>query len=381
MKPGIYDNIPNADYHGGAGISNSGLSLVRRSPLHYRAKQLAANDNESTAAQAIGTAFHALLLEPHLFTQEYTLGLRQSDFPDAIDGSDKLVALIEELNKGRKPKLSSSGSKAELIERIAAEVHEAEATAVKAELAGDSVAELKAMIDDLNKTRAGLLSVSGTIPVLAQRLRDAGMPITLWSDIKAEWMLNNGHRNVLEPEAWDQLHRMREAVMAHPAASKLMTAVPGKAEQSVYWIDKETGEMCRCRPDFWRDDSIIVDLKTTDDASLEGFSKSIANWGYDVQAPFYKDGCAAVGRPAKAFVFLAVEKTACVVEGRSKGVAVYILDEASEAVGRAKYRADLATYAGCKRTNVWPCYGEKIQTISLPQWSLRKSEHLLEATA
>lgn len=377
MKPGIYDNISNADYHGGPGVSNSGLSLIRKSPLHFRAKQLAANDNhESTAAQALGTAFHALMLEPHLFAQEYCLGLRQSDFPEAIDGSDKLVALIEELNKGRLPKLATTGTKDELVDRImqateAPNEHRPQVEALKG-------AELKACIDDINKSRPGLLSVSGTIPVLAQRLRDAGMAITLWSDIKAEWMRNNGHRNVLEPEQWDQLHNMRAAVMAHNAASFLMTA-PGKAEQSVYWVDKVTGELCRCRPDKWLDNGVIADLKTTDDASPDVFGKSIANWGYDVQDAFYQDGCEAAGRPVKAFLFVAVEKTACVVDGVAKGVAVYRLDDISREVGRAKYRADLATYAECKRTGNWPCYGEKIQEISVPAWSLRAHEHLLQA--
>lgn len=377
MKPGIYDNISNADYHGGPGVSNSGLSLIRKSPLHFRAKQLAANDNhESTAAQALGTAFHALMLEPHLFAQEYCLGLRQSEFPEAIDGSDKLVALIEELNKGRLPKLATTGTKDELVDRImvateAPHEHRPQVEALKG-------AELKACIEDINKSRPGLLSVSGTIPVLAQRLRDAGMAITLWSDIKAEWMRNNGHRNVLEPEQWDQLHNMRAAVMAHNAASFLMTA-PGKAEQSVYWVDKVTGELCRCRPDKWLDNGVIADLKTTDDASPDVFGKSIANWGYDVQDAFYQDGCEAAGRPVKAFLFVAVEKTACVVDGVAKGVAVYRLDDISREVGRAKYRADLATYAECKRTGNWPCYGEKIQEISVPQWSLRANEHLLQA--
>lgn len=380
MKPGIYDNIPNAEYHSGPGVSNSGLALIRRSPLHYRAKVLAANDNhESTPAQALGTAFHAMMLEPELFVQQYTLGLRQSEFPEAIDGSDKLVALIEELNKGRLPKISTSGSKDDLIARVIENLPR-EVNAADLNLAGQKASELKLILDDMNADRAGLLSVSGTIPVLAQRLRDAGMAITLWSDIKAEWMANNGHRNILEPEQWDQLHSMRDAVMAHPAARSLISA-PGKAEQSVYWIDKETGMLCRCRPDKWNDNDIIVDLKTTEDASMEGFGKSIANWRYHVQAPFYRDGCTAVGRPPRAFVFLAVEKTACVVEGQAKGVGVYILDENSDALGRAEYRADLATYAECTRTNVWPCYGDKIQTIGVPQWQFKKNEHLLEAAA
>lgn len=381
MNPGIYDDIPNADYHGGAGISNSGLAIIRRSPLHFRARQLAANDNEPTAAQAIGTAFHALLLEPELFYKEYCLGIRQSDYPDAIDSRDQLVAMVNKLNEGRLPKLSTTGTKDELVARIM-EVQQMadESTRLpREELEAMKGAELKAIIEGANAGRQGLLATSGTIEQLAVLLKTEGVAVTLWKDLKAEWMANNGHRNVLTPEQWDQLMNMREAVMAHPIARALLTGKPGKAERSVYWIDEATGELCRCRPDFWREDDIVVDLKTTEDASPEGFAKSIANWSYDTQAAFYHDGCAAVGRPLRAFVFLAVEKSARVVEGQPLGVAVYQLDEAGRELGRAMYRADLATYAQCKATNKWPCYSDKLETISLPQWHMNRNAHMVES--
>jgi exodeoxyribonuclease VIII len=125
-----------------------------------------------------------------------------------------------------------------------------------------------------------------------------------------------------------------------------------------------------------------VDLKTTEDASPEAFAKSIANWSYDTQDAFYTDGVlAATGKPLKAFVFLVVEKSARVVEGQPLGVAVYQLDEAGRELGRAKYREDLGIYAQCVKTGIWPCYGDKLKTISLPQWHMNKNAHLLDQTA
>lgn len=379
MKPGIYNDISNADYHGGAGISKSGLDLIHRSPMHYKATLDAANDNAPTAAQRIGTAFHSLLLEPLMFTREYTLALRQQDVPEAIDDREQLVALVNELNSTRLPKLPTSGSKAELVDRIA----QADQSIDTAVLADMKQAELKAIIDGLNEERAGLLSTSGTRHELAAILRANGRRVTLWSDVREEWLMNNGHRIVLSPDEWDQLHRMRDAVMAHPAASALLTGAPGWPELSVYWDDPDTGELCRCRPDFWRADGIIVDVKTTDDASPEGFAKSIANWRYHVQHPYYLDGInhalAQMGKPtcehpasAKAFVFLAVEKKA------PYAVAVYMLDAASGQAGREEYRSDLDTYAHCVASGAWPGYGDKVQQIALPDWKLRRT---LEAVA
>jgi exodeoxyribonuclease VIII len=393
LKPGIYDGISNAEYHGGVGVSKSMLDvLAERSPLHLHHLRTTANDNARapTPAQAIGTAFHALLLEPGEFLKDYCLGLRQSDAPDAIVERDQLVAMVTKLNEGRLPKLSATGSKVDLINRILdAQKDGAPTDYTLEELAVKPAADLKGVLDDFNKDRHGLLATTGTMDQLATILRENGKPVTLWKDVKAEWMTNNGHRNVLEPEVWDQLHNMRDAVLAHPAARALLS-VEGRAEQSVYWVDETTGELCRCRPDWWRVDGVVVDLKTTEDASPEGFAKSIGGWRYHVQHPYYLDGVNAAlkqgGKPAwlksdkaKAFVFLAVEKTACVVNGQAKGVAVYVLNDDSTALGRAEYQRNLATYAECRRTNTWPGYGDKIQNISVPQWLLSRNAHLIAA--
>ncbi|MBT3042233.1 MAG: PD-(D/E)XK nuclease-like domain-containing protein [Candidatus Thiodiazotropha sp. (ex Codakia orbicularis)] len=68
---GLFDDIPNAEYHGGPGISKSGLDLINQSPLHYITNKR--HPKPSTPAMVIGSAFHALVLEPDLFEKEYTL--------------------------------------------------------------------------------------------------------------------------------------------------------------------------------------------------------------------------------------------------------------------------------------------------------------------
>lgn len=381
MKPGVYSGIPNADYHGGPGISKSGLDLIRRSPQHYKAVVDGANDNQPTAAQAIGTAAHCLILEPQEFAKNYCLALRQADVPDAIEDRDQLVAMVAKLNEGRLPKLPTGGSKADQVDRILAELRGNDDAALRAHYEGMKAAELKAVIEGMNAERPGLLSTSGNRHELADLLRANGVQVTLWSDVQAEWLQNNGHRTVLSPEQWDQLHRMRDAVMAHPAAAGVL----------------ERGQ------------NMVVDLKTTDDASLEGFGKSIANWRYDVQHPYYLDGLRQAlkqsgdqapvegaaelsaywvdqatgmlcrcrpdfwrGEP-KHFVFIAVEKRP------PYAVGVYVLDEESVEIGRAQYRADLERFAECVRTDSWPGYGDKIQKISVPAWHVNKNAHLLDA--
>lgn len=62
MKPGIYEDIDNSAYHAGEGISSSELKLILRSPAHL--KEASDNPRPQTPAMALGTAVHALVLEP-----------------------------------------------------------------------------------------------------------------------------------------------------------------------------------------------------------------------------------------------------------------------------------------------------------------------------
>ena len=62
MKPGIYSNIPNDEYHIGPGISSSELKLILKSPAHYR--YASDNPRPQTANMALGTAAHTKILEP-----------------------------------------------------------------------------------------------------------------------------------------------------------------------------------------------------------------------------------------------------------------------------------------------------------------------------
>lgn len=438
MKPGVYEGISNAEYHGGPGISKSGLDLVHRSPMHYNAAQQVANDDRpDTKAYFVGREFHMLALEPEVFEVEYVEAFGRDSAPDAIEDrevlvemveainaeriaahptavrdSETLVAKINELNEGRLAKLSTSGNKDALIDRI---VEFTTGWGTREELEAMKGAELKAFIERVNEKRTGLLSTSGSRTDLANLLRANGVEVMLWSeitdayqqehgrpyvlptstasrhdmaawlnangkhvrlwsDVKAEWEKVNEHRTILNPEQWKTIHAMRDALMAHQAANALLTGIPGKAEKSVYWIDATTGVLCRCRPDWWRDDNLIVDLKTTEDASPEGFARSIAKFRYDVQDAFYTDGVQqATGKRPKAFVFIAVEKKP------PYGVGVYVLDSETKDLGRAQYQHDLRVYAECLRTGEWPGYGDKIQIISLPAWHANKNAHLLES--
>lgn len=164
------------------------------------------------------------------------------------------------------------------------------------------------------------------------------------------------------PSEWELVHRMRDAVMAHPIASALLDS--GRVEQSVYWLDPETQRLCKCRPDFWSDaHELLVDIKTTRDASASGFAKSVAQFRYDVQASWYLDGVRHAGEEARAFVFIAIEKTP------PYGIGVYTLPQRWREVGRTLYRRDLSIYDQCMATGVFPGYPVQVRELEMPPWA------------
>lgn len=416
MQPGIYKDISNDAYHAGPGASKSLLDLVHDNPIALRKAQLdreAGKVRDSTPSQALGSAFHALVLEPKLFAQTYVRELQRADVPDAIDDAAELRAMIDELNATRLPKLPLSGGKDDLRDRIIAARAEMGCALASDNSTGAcnavvSVPDLKAEIAHLNASRPGLLPVSGTRHDMAETLRSAGVGVTLWADVLAAWREANTDRVALPAPVWDQVHSMRDATMSHTAARLLLTA-PGCAELSAYWtepvIDPITGaavdaadsteawQLCRCRPDWWRRDGILIDLKSTQPggAAPEEFRRSIEKWRYHVQHPFYLRGaaralqamqhreqfqheCQGMAAP-HAFVFIAVENDACVIDGMAKGVAVYMLGAESVALGGAEMRADLHTLHQCQATGIWPGYDahESILPIDLPAYAFTKA--------
>lgn len=169
-------------------------------------------------------------------------------------------------------------------------------------------------------------------------------------------------KTVIKQEDADLINRMRDAVMRNETAALLLDN--GTPEISGLWIDQAEGVPCKMQADWLHNNRMIIDLKTTTDASQGAFSRASANFGYHVQAALYLDGATAItGDLHEDFYFIAIEKT------EPFGCAVYQADYEMIEVGREKYRAALAIYANCYRSGVFPGYPEAMK-ISLPGWAL-----------
>jgi hypothetical protein len=124
------------------------------------------------------------------------------------------------------------------------------------------------------------------------------------------WDADNAGKTPLTADQMATIQLMSSSVRAHAGAARLLES--GLAEMSGFWIDRETGIECKCRPDFLamagEMATGIVDVKTCCDASADGFSRAIANLGYDLQAALYQDGLKALTGRELPFYFVAIEK-------------------------------------------------------------------------
>ncbi len=86
MKPGIYPGISDLQYHGGEGISKSGLDLIRKSPALYKRRYLDGIKDPESFVFKIGKAVHCALLEPERFADAYPdpVSLNQLDVVERV---------------------------------------------------------------------------------------------------------------------------------------------------------------------------------------------------------------------------------------------------------------------------------------------------------
>ena len=170
-----------------------------------------------------------------------------------------------------------------------------------------------------------------------------------------------------DEETAAQAQAMGEAVRRVQPVNDLLRF--GEAEVSAYWTDIDTGVPCRVRPDWIApagEGCILVDLKTTTDASPEAFARTIVNFGYDFQAAYYTDGWqSAASQEVHGFVIVAVEKE------YPFAAVPYMLTEDDLQKARRRYKRALKAFAECRASGRWPGYvqGEEIPFITLPAWA------------
>lgn len=153
--------------------------------------------------------------------------------------------------------------------------------------------------------------------------------------------------------------------------AKLLGTQGALAESSIFYKDENTHIECRIRPDFHIPPcsqfplGLIVDLKTTDDASSSAFMRTIVNFKYHLSAAMYQYGfmaCYKTDDPPP-FIWLVIERDA------PYGVASYSPSASMLQRGREMLEDALQTLNICLENDEWPAYSPDILDINLPKWA------------
>lgn len=187
----------------------------------------------------------------------------------------------------------------------------------------------------------------------------------------AEFVESSADKTVIDCDSYHKAQEMVDCLYRVPFVKKLLD---GEHEKPVFWTDDLTGEACKARYDALVEvnkQPIIVDLKTTTDASTDAFMRSAIRLGYDFQSGMYCDGLKKTTGKNPLFVFIAIEK--------EPPYAVNILqcDELMLRRGYDLFREYIGIYHDCKQTgNFYGYLGKynQINNLALPSFLAKEIE-------
>jgi hypothetical protein len=163
----------------------------------------------------------------------------------------------------------------------------------------------------------------------------------------------------------------------------------GLNELTLAWVDMKSGHPCKARLDavrFTGNELIILDLKSTADASPIDFGKSAANYGYVLQGSFYTDSVfnclgelekllelapGALRNVPVSFEFVCAEKEYPFQVARYRLTAEQLL------IGRRMYQKALDLVTVADEMDFWPGYPVAPMPLELPPWAWGQMERLI----
>lgn len=189
----------------------------------------------------------------------------------------------------------------------------------------------------------------------------------------AEFEQEHAEKIIIPHTSWDHLLRVIDAVREHPIASRLLTI--GDPEVTAYWVDDRpieghdpTYRLCKARFD-WLDTlahNVIVDLKSTEDASYTSFLRQCYAQQYHVQAAHYLAGARRVlPQSPDAYLLIAFEKSP------PYAVACYELPRDLIRIGAIAVARALTVYHECMTSKHWPSYPEEVRMLEALPWMQR----------
>ena len=182
--------------------------------------------------------------------------------------------------------------------------------------------------------------------------------------INEQAALARGARELIDVKAFQEITNMSRSINLSSTAKGLIDGAV--YEKSLFWVDSDTGILCKVRPDIWHS-NMIGDLKSTRSAAPRDFQRDIHSYAYYVQAGMISEALWTLqGVNMMNFVYVAVEKEA------PYATALYKLDENAVNQGREEFKRTLHEFKACIDSGVWPSYPDSV--IDLPPYAYTNKE-------
>ena len=149
----------------------------------------------------------------------------------------------------------------------------------------------------------------------------------VWEDFVE--LNKNRKRDIITASEFEIIKAMEDNLFSNKEIARMLH---GKKEVPMVWQDALSSVWCKGKADIING-SRIIDVKTTQDASLDGFRRSAYKYGYNRQCAFYLDGFGM-----KKFTFIVIEKKA------PYNIGVYECSEDFIESGREEYTRLLLDY-------------------------------------
>lgn len=189
---------------------------------------------------------------------------------------------------------------------------------------------------------------------------DVARNTKVWKEFEA----SHPGKICLKPDEAEPILAMKAAVDGYGPAREILS-MPGRFEVSYYWIDEETGILCKCRPDWISaDQKTIVDFKTARDATHAKFQRAAYDLHYFVSAALTIEGVRRVtGILPARYVFLTIQSSAPHL------VAAYEATAEEIELGSEFVRRHLTLLKDCQTSGNWPGLPEEVRPLGLPRWA------------
>lgn len=141
----------------------------------------------------------------------------------------------------------------------------------------------------------------------------------------------------------------------------------GKPEQTLIWYEGDV--MCKMRPD-WLNDRTLLHFKTTKmSVKPEAFARTQANLGYDFALMFYLRGLAAAAPQMRVDHYILAQRQeppyVCKLFNLTNARADVIATQVERAIG---------IWSRCQAEGRWPSYDGDAYSIDITPWELAKAE-------